>query len=199
MTYQLPPDVTKAAGNAHLRESSSFYAQSAYAPEKNPWVKRDEMDAALLFRGAIISSYGHIETRLAEMAIRCSRMDAYVGLKADFPYSMPKRLAFLRSCFAIGPLARYGNVANAFFTRFEDAAELRHMMAHAYMETGSNLVGLGVVFHDYQASKSGIIARQRRMTLPEFEQEAAEAARFSQLGRELYWRLSETGILPPLR
>lgn len=200
MTDNISTDVGTGSGNRHLRESRSPFARSAYAPENNPWVKQDEMDAALLFRGAILSAYALVETRLAEIAIRCSKLDAYASVKAEFPYNMDKRLRFLRTVFATGPLAAYAKVAEAFFIRFEAAAELRHMMAHAYMETCGDLVGWGVTFHDYQPVKGGgITYRARRMRLADLEAEAARAARFSRLGRELYWRLTQTRILPDIR
>ncbi|CAD7341789.1 hypothetical protein FIM10_18670 [Sphingomonadales bacterium 56] len=189
----------RASGNPYLRETRSIFAKSAYAPENNPWVKRDEMDAALLFRGAILSAYGSIETRLAEIAIRCSRLDAYASIRTDFPYAMPRRLAFLRSAFSTGPLAPFERVADAFLTRFEASAELRHMMAHAHTQASGDLVGWGATFHDYQPTKGGAITyRARRMRLAELEAEAARAARFSRIGRRLYWHLDESGLLPPV-
>lgn len=57
------------------------------------------MEAALLLRGAILNAYGLIDTRLAEIALRCSVHDAYRDTAKDFPYGMPSRIAYLRQAF----------------------------------------------------------------------------------------------------
>jgi hypothetical protein len=179
-----------------LRKPPSGWARSAYAVEINPWVPRGNVEAALMFRGTIVSAYGYIETILGELAIRCSRLEVYANLRENFPYSIPKRLEYLRQLFSIGPCVPYNGIANLFFDRFELTAELRHQVAHSRMQV---LPDWGVTFHDIpKASPTEINIRTNRVTLPELEELAWKAARLSRLCQRLYVRLDCSGILPPL-
>ena len=178
-----------------LRQSRYIWAKSAYAIEINPWIQREESEAALLFRGTVVSAYAYIETRLTEIAIRASRMPVYAELREKYPYQMNGRLKFLRQAFAIGALAPYGSIAESFFSRFEDAATLRHVMAHARMEMGPK--DWGVTFYDYRPGENGaIMFRRNRYTYQELERFAWRASRLSRLAQNLAHRLEGLGILP---
>lgn len=182
-----------------LRRSEWQWAKSAYAIEVNPWVSREEAEAVLLFRGTIVAAYGYVESRLAEIAIRASRIEAYAGLRPTFPYAMDRRVAFLKDVFSRGPLGAYGAPAAKFLDRFMATTDLRHMMAHARMELVGDLAGWGATFHDYRPDAGGTIRyRRRRMKLAEIEHEAWAASRLSRLGQVLYVRLQATGVLPPI-
>jgi len=150
----------------------------------------------LIFRGTIVAAYGYVETKLAEIAVRASRLAAYSNMRPKFPYQMNRRRAFLKAVFASGPLAQYSGMANAFLDRFEASSDLRHMKAHAHMELGADPKGWGVTFHDYTGVDGDVCYRRRRVRLAELEHEAWCASRFSRLCQRLYHRLGQIGILP---
>ena len=190
------PNYYSTSVEPFLRAPPSGLARSAYAVEINPWVRRGDVEAALMFRGTIVSAYGYIETRMGELAIRCSKLDIYASIRASYPFQIDKRLAYLRKVFSVGPLLPYTSIATQFFERFESAAELRHQVAHARMQV---LPDWGVTFHDLPKSGPGeITLRSNRKTLKELELLAWRAARISRLSQHLLDRLNRSGIVPPL-
>jgi len=68
-----------------LRPAPKTLARSAYAVEVNPWTTKGDIEAALLFRGTIVSSYGFIETTLGEVCVRASRIEKFAALRSSFP------------------------------------------------------------------------------------------------------------------
>jgi hypothetical protein len=181
--------------NPHLRESKWQFAKSAYAIEVNPWPPRTDVEAVLLWRGTIVAAFGNIETNLGEVAIRASRLPQYEALRAGFPYSAEKRVAFLRAAFCKDPLRPYQGIASVFLDRFSAAANLRHMMAHARMQV---LPGMAV-FHDFAESNGvEVSARRTPFALHELEHCAWKAARLSRIGQRLLVRLNTAEVLPTL-
>ena len=178
-----------------LRKAPQGVARSPYAVESNPWSRRGEIEAALLFRGTIVSAYGFVETRLAELTIQASRLECYTNLAPTLPYITHRRLKFLRQVFASGPLEPYQEVAEQFFKRFEKIADTRHLVAHARMQV---LPDWGVTFEDYRIVKGEIINRTKRFPMEEFEVLASNSARFSRLSQRLSNDLAALNILPPL-
>jgi hypothetical protein len=180
--------------NSLLRKPPPGLARSAYAVEINPWVPRGNIEAALLFRGTIVSAFGYIETLMGEVAVRASRLDDYAGLREGFPHSAAKRSAHLRRVFASGPLAPFERLATLAFDRFDATAELRHLVAHARMQV---LPDWGVTFEDFpRNAPGGLIKRTKRLQMSELEQAAWQAARLSRLCQRLAGRLN--AVLPPL-
>ncbi len=180
--------------NSLLREPPAGLARSAYAVEVNPWVRRGDVEAALLFRGTIVSAFGYIETLMGELAVRASRLDDYAGLREGFPHSAGKRSAHLRRVFASGPLAPFKRLATAALDRFDATAELRNLAAHARMQV---LPDWGVTFEDFpKNAPSGLIKRTKRLQMSDLEQAAWQAARLSRLCQRLAGRLN--AVLPPL-
>lgn len=180
--------------NPLLRKAPNGIARSAYAVEINPWARKGEIEATLLFRGTIISAFGYIETRLGDLAIRCSRLDQYAALRDSFPHSTEKRVAFLRRAFALAPLVPYQRYATLFLNRVEQAAGLRHMVAHSRMQV---LPNWGVTFHDIpKAGPGSITKRSHRLTLDQLELEAWKSARLSRLCQTLMDRLDAAGVVP---
>ncbi|WP_435199216.1 hypothetical protein [Qipengyuania sp. 902] len=181
--------------NKHLREAKGL-ARSAYAVEVNPWVPRGEVEAAIFFRGAIVSAYGYIETRIGELTLRISKIPQYAALREKMPYHADKRIAFLREAFSVGDLARFGGTADRFLLRFEAQAHLRHLIAHARMQV---MPAWGVTFQDFPTvGHEGPQHRTRRMPLGDLEFLAWRAARLSRLGQHLMGLLEQTGLLPDL-
>ena len=179
-----------------LRKTPKGFARSPYAVESNPWSRRGEIEAALLFRGVIVSAYGFIETRLSDLAIQVSRLECYADLRSTFPYSTKKRLEFLRSAFSFGPLKPFERTAQQFFRRFEDKAEIRHLVAHCRMQV---LPDWGVTLEDIDVKDRKILRRTKNFTIEEFERLAFKAARLSRLAQLLSYKLDEKDILPKLQ
>ena len=181
--------------NDQLRDPPGGLARSAYAIEINPWSRRGDVEAALLFRGTIVSAYGYIETQLGNLAIRCSRLPVYEQIRETFPFSMQARLSFLKTAFSTGPLKPHAGLALQFFARVEVGLELRHLAAHAQMQV---LPRWGINFDDIpSASPVEVTSRYRHLTMQELELEAWRAARLSRLGQHLLGLLDSMKILPP--
>lgn len=139
---------------------------------------RKEWETLMLLRGAIVASFGHVETALADLAIRFSRNERCAEFRSSYPHGLGTRLSFLRACFAIEPYARRQGLANQVFKRFEAAAELRHVMAHGSVRNPS-LEWL-VTFRDFKPSTGGeITVRDHRYTYADLENSAYDAARLS--------------------
>ncbi|OJU58969.1 MAG: hypothetical protein BGO08_04590 [Altererythrobacter sp. 66-12] len=167
--------------------------RSAYEVEINPWSRRGDVEAALFFRGAIVSAYGYIETILGEICIKASRLPQYAVLRESFPHSADQRVSFLRRAFALDPLREYQPWATLFLDQFETHGELRNLAAHAYMQV---LPNWGVTFRDLRRDGPAMInSRSQRMTIPELEVAAWRATRLSRLCQHLVNRLNAAEIL----
>lgn len=180
-----------------LRKPPSSYARSAYAVEVNPWVPRGDVEAAIFFRGVIVSAFGQIETDLAFICLRCSRIGTYANLRGEFPHSLDKKLSFLKSAFSDGPLKKHRETALSFLGRVENLKQLRNLAAHARMQV---MPEWGVTFHHYPEQwKGGVTSATERLTLEKLEQCAHRCARLSRLLQSLIERLNRTGILPEVQ
>ena len=118
----------------YLTSPRTGYHWSSYAVEPNPWSRKGEIEAALLFRGTIVSAYGLIETRFRELALRSSRLPQYAELSDGLPFREKSLLAYLRKVFGREPLSQFQTTAENFLGRFERTGELRNMAAHARMQ-----------------------------------------------------------------
>ena len=167
----------------------------AYMIEVNPWAPNTALKAALLFRGAIIAAWGYVETVLIEIAIRSSRMDEYCDISEKFPYNADNRLGYLRRVLKVGgPFSRFRNAGIRFLERYEETAELRHIMAHGLMEVLGD-----AQFTYFRFPKGGHIQKcSRRFSIDELERIAQEAARLSRLIQRCYYIIDHQKLLPPL-
>jgi hypothetical protein len=189
--------VSAVFGESHERPRRllSQYVRSAYALEYNPWTSMQEIEDAMLYRGVIVSAFAQIETRLGEIAIRCSLIPHYHALRERFPFKTDKRVAFLRRVFELEPMARHRLIALAFLDRFESIAALRHMMAHGRMQ----VLGGQITFHDIPRSDgSAITLRRQSFVFAGLEVLAWRSAKLARLGHKLASRLELLRILPPL-
>jgi len=190
-------DYWQTSLDEHLRPPpANGWRRSAYEVEINPWSRRGDVEAALLFRGAIVSAYGYIETVLGDISLRASRLPRYAALRETFTHTAEQRVAFLRRAFALPPLASHQRWAAMFLDRFEAHSHLRNLAAHARMQV---LPNWGVTFHDLRREgPSSVSRRSQRMTLPELELAAWRAARLARLAQRLIGRLDDTAVLPAI-
>lgn len=179
----------------YLRDPPAGIRRSAYEADINPWSRRGEVEAALLFRGAIVSAYGYIETRMGELALRISKMAEYQDLRESFPYRTDQRVSYMRRAFARPPLNAFERIAAQALSRFEIAGTLRNQAAHARMTV---MPDWGVTFDDYDRVDGEVHTRLDRYPLMTLEGLAWQAARRSRLCQRLLDNLEQTGLLPLL-
>ena len=185
--------VTKQSNRYVRSPRAGSYIRSAYAVEANPWTPQEDLEAAIFFRGAIVSSFGYIETCLGEVCIQTSRLQCYAELTPNFPYSTSKRVAHLRKAFAIGPLEPFHRTATAFLDRFDATGPLRNMVTHARMQVLSEW---GVTFEHYPKQvDGGVQHHSTRLTIAQLESRAWETARLSRLCQHLQFLLNATKAL----
>ncbi len=177
-----------------LRPGAGPYTRSPYALEDNPWVSREEWETLLLLRGAIVASFGQIETTLGEIALRLSRDERCAALRSTYPHAIDKRLKFLRKCFNLEPYKRRSGLANQILTRFESSSALRHVMAHGRINGPTHG---WLSFRDFKASVAGeVISRDHRFTFDELEKHACSAALLARRVQRLASSAQQTGWLP---
>ena len=180
-----------------LRPISETITRSAYACEVNPWVTKSEIEAAMLFRGAIVSAYGYIETSLGELCLRASRLEEYADLRQTFPFSTEKRVSFLRKAFSTGPLEPYKRTAHLFLDKFQNNDRLRNLVAHAKMQVMNES---GATFIDFPTGNAnGIILYRTPMSLQELERLAWKSSLRSRLCQHLCDLLDREDVLPSLQ
>lgn len=191
------PDYYCNSIEEYLRQPGGRFYRSSYAVEPNPWSRKGEIEAALLFRGTLVSAYGFIETRLRELALRTSHLPQCKSIFVGLPFREKSLLTYLRAAFAQEPLKQFQCTAESFLSRFEAAGDLRHMAAHARMQV---LPGWGVVLEHFPkgGSPSKPLIERRRYPLADLELEARRAARLSRLGDSLMAQLIATGLLPEI-
>ena len=178
-----------------MRKPPANLTRSYYAVEVNPWSRRGDIEAAQLFRGTIVSAYGHVETELSKLCIQISRLDNYAQLVPILPYRMSSRIEFLRRAFAYGPLKAFGSTTERFLQKFEGMANLRHLMAHSRMDVQPDW---GVTFEDYRIIDGAITHRYERFLIKDLEEMARRSARFARLGQKLKNELMIQDILPQI-
>ncbi len=72
-------------------------------PSASPWETaggHNELATVIFLRGAILSSYGFVETQLNEIAIRSSRLKIYNDLNPKFPWKFADRMKYLTKAFS---------------------------------------------------------------------------------------------------
>lgn len=180
----------------YLRSPPNNSGRSAYAVEVNPWARRGEIEAALLFRGSIVSAFGYIDTRLSELAIRTSVMPEYLGMREKLPFTFQRRINYLREIFDTAPLERYQPYARQFLYRLEQNYELRNLVAHARMQV---LPDWGVTFvHFVRGDGNQLLEVNKRVLVSELERAAWRLCRLSRLTQFLLERIESDQILPPI-
>lgn len=159
----------------------------------NPWTQDDALARVLILRSAILWSFGHIEQRLTDMAIRCSRMDDYDGIRDKPPFTGSGRVKYLRRVLAQpGPYERYRSLGTAILDRYDATRVLRNRMAHADMQVLGPLPGGGdypVWFEEIVVDGDGITFHRTDYWAGQLEREAVKASRFSKAIQRLHYRL----------
>ncbi|NQE61407.1 hypothetical protein [Caulobacter sp. RHG1] len=162
--------------------------------EINPWTPEHEALSAMLYRGAIVSAWGFIETHLNETAVRCSWHEDYQPLLAKYPRILHERVQYLRDVLdAPGPLHPYRSYGHGLLQRFVDSAALRNTMAHARMEV---LPPMGITFREVGRFDGELQQRRRRYQLVELQAMARRATRLSRLCQGVIEAINQRQLLP---
>lgn len=170
------------------------YGPQGLALETSPWQTKASIDAAMLYRGAIIAGWGSVETNLIEVAIRASRHDAYLGIRDNYPFKLKTRVAYLRDVLAVeGPLAPYAMIGRAILDRYVMAASLRNMMAHARMTV---LPDWGATFDGFEGKGDRITHYRQRFTEDRLAGLARRSTRFARVVQSRMYLLDEIGLPP---
>lgn len=168
------------------------YGPQGLALETSPWQTKASIDAAMLYRGAIIAGWGAVETNIIEVAIRSSRHDAYLGIRETYPFKLKTRVAYLRDVLAAeGPLTPYAHLGCSILDRYVGAAGLRNMMAHARMTV---LPGWGATFYGFEGKGDAITHYRERLTESRLAVLAQRSTRFARVVQSLMNRLDDIGI-----
>lgn len=174
---------------------------SEYEIEANPWARKEDVEAAMLFRGVSISSWAAVETTLSEIAFRASCHQAYIEIREGFPYRLSDRLRYFKAVLdRPGPLTPYNNLARLVVARWKTGATMRHILAHGRMRVLSGPGKISTVtFTDVRPAQGGNgTLRTTMMALNDFGAGARRAARFSRLVQRLFMRLDAGDLLPQL-
>jgi hypothetical protein len=109
-----------------------------FLPSFSPWETAggaSELALVHFFRGCIISSFGMVETQLNEIAVRCSRIEAYHRLSLKFPWKTDDRLQFLKKAFQEeGVLSDFKSTGFQTVVQFEKMRSDRNLWAHGLIK-----------------------------------------------------------------
>ncbi len=152
-------------------------------------------------RGAILTSFAHVEFMCTDLIARCLNHPIYAPtVGGRFPFPLEKKLALTKKLFSVaGPLARYRAEALLLIDRLVDFEKTRHFMAHGMMLVdAADPNSLRIHFRIYEHVKGGQIALATMDVSP--EQFAEECREIGLYGREMvnffYKVLIDTGLPP---
>jgi len=175
---------------------------SEFEIEANPWARKEDVEAAMLFRGVSISAWAAIETTLNEIAFRASCDQAYIDVRDGFPYRLSERLRYFDDVLnRAGPLTPYSNLAKRLVARWASGATMRHILAHGRMRVLSGPRGAPsrATFTDLRPAPGGNgTLRTTMLTLQELGAGAKRAARFSRMVQRLAIQIDARALLPQL-
>lgn len=173
------------------------YGPQGLALEVNPWQTKASVDAALLYRGAIVAGWASVETTIIELAIRASGHEAYVGHRKAYPTKLKTRVAYLRDILSLpGPLDRYADDIGRIVDHYVESADLRNMLAHAFMEVYPQW---GATFSGFRPKDEATITQfRKRLTEEQLEALAVEATQYSRDARSLLGRINQDAAVPSL-
>lgn len=145
--------------------------------------------------GPAVAPWGYADTSLSELAIRCSKCDAYEALRQSFPSATEKKLSYLRSILdTSGPLSRYRSIGLLYLDQFAATERSRHMMAHGRMK----MVGpQWIEIEEINTEKRGSLKfRSQKLCITDLEKAARKATKLSRLIHRAVCEINKRGLLP---
>ncbi|WP_433934363.1 hypothetical protein [Brevundimonas diminuta] len=151
----------------------------------NPWTPDADLARVLILRAAILWSYSHVEQKLTDIAIRCSRIPEYRDISEKPPFTPASRIKFLRKVMDTpGPFTPIRRLGLAVLDRFDDGRAVRNRMAHADM----SIIGYPIRFEEIVISGDEITRHDTPYYRGDLEQIAVKAARFSKAVQRLHYK-----------
>lgn len=154
----------------------------------SPWLADDDLARVLILRGAILWSYSHVERRLLDVALRCSRTPEYRNIDEKAPFRRATRIGYLQKVLeAEGPLSPFRRLGEVILKRYEAGAEIRNQMAHADID----FLGLGLTrFKELTVDGNRLTLTDRTFNFApgELERHAIKAARLSKAVQRLHYK-----------
>lgn len=181
-----------------MKEQILGYGKHGFALEVNPWQSKSSLEAALLFRGTIVSAWANVEASIIEVALRCSVHPNYAQIRENYPSKLKSRVSYLKAVLAHeGPLSEHSALGNAILDRYRSSEDLRNLMAHG----GMQILPLGgtwrATFHMFKPKDAQQVTfLQQPYTEDELKHLALKSARFSRAVKALKARLES--FLPPI-
>lgn len=175
-----------------MNDRSSQLVPRSWRAIRSPWTPDDQLAHVLILRGAIIWSYSHIEQKLFDFAIRCSREPEYRDISETPPFTAASRIKFLRKVFNTpGPLTRFSGLGLAILDRFDGSRDIRNQMAHAEM----TVIGVYPIrFDDIVVTDGGIIRHSTPYYEGDLERIARRASRLSKAVQRLHYTLFKDDV-----
>jgi hypothetical protein len=157
--------------------------------------------AANHIRGAIITSFAHVEFMCTDLIARCLNHPIYAPtLDGRFPFPLQRKLNLAKTLFSIaGPLNRFHAEALLLINRLLDFERTRHFMAHGMMIVdAADASSLNIHFRIYEHVKGGQVALATMDVSPEgLAEESREIGLYGAKMTDFFLRvLTETGLPP---
>ena len=130
-------------------------------------------------RGAIISSYAHVEFLLTDLNIRCRSLPAYAEIASNFPYKLETKITRTKQLIAAnGPLSAYADDLLPLVDRILAYEQNRHFIAHGQMVVSTrDNAAAPIMFRMYRRGKKGMPE--------EYGEIQTDADQLANLGREI--------------
>jgi hypothetical protein len=170
-----------------------------FSLEVRPFDQGEDIDRALLYRGAIVSAWANVEFSLIEIAIRASIHNAYLSRAGSYPKRHKDRIDYLRGVLELpGPLQKYSKLGTAVLDRFDQSADFRNIMAHARMTLVLDWGATFSLFQGKPGSNFEVLNRIVRLSYDQLLSHAKRATLFSRVVRMLVAQINAIKLLPPL-
>ena len=129
-------------------------------------------------RGAIISSYAHVEFVLTDLNIHCRSLPAYAEIASGFPYKLDSKIARTKELVAANaPLRAYADDVLSLVDRISAYEDNRHFITHGQIVVSTqDTAPTPIVFRMYRPGKKDMPE--------EFGEVQIDIDQLAKLGRE---------------
>jgi hypothetical protein len=174
-------------------------------PYSTPWETSggcSELATVTFLRGALLGSYGFIETQLNELAIRSSRIPIYHDLMPRFSKQLNNRLDYLCKAFSSeGPLKREEKRGLNLIEKFRSLQSDRNKWAHGRLtvlpgSTANRWDGATITLSNYNPTTTGFRLTEEKFTHQEITAKVIKVRKLALASNRIH--CSVTQSLPEL-
>lgn len=156
--------------------------------------------AVHMLRGAIITSFSHVEFQLVDLYFRATRRPEYSGVAVKFPYTLESRIKYLNKLADLpGPLNNYRDEIRSVSGGLLQFEKIRHFLAHGmlvyYFDPAAQLP---ISFRMYNKVGENVQLEEVTTNLPSLEQKCREVQDYSEKFIMLAARICTEIPLPQL-